>query len=130
MTIIQTNKINKSILTGFFLAASWCCYADAITYEYDSLNRLTRVVYDETTSIEYTYDAAGNRLRKLVIQPPNPDTDLSGTVDFIDYARLAEDWLKPVDHRKGDLDLNRDGIVDIYDLAIMADYWLDPGEPL
>ena len=32
----------------------------ADTYEYDELNRLTRVVYDDGKELTYTYDAAGN----------------------------------------------------------------------
>jgi YD repeat-containing protein len=35
-------------------------HALAITYTYDPLNRLTRVAYDDGSSISYTYDAAGN----------------------------------------------------------------------
>lgn len=34
--------------------------AVAATYTYDSLNRLTKVTYDNGTSAAYTYDAAGN----------------------------------------------------------------------
>lgn len=121
--------IKNACVLSLTVAAILCANSlYASTYEYDRLNRLTRIVYDANTSIEYTYDAAGNMTRNLVIQPPNPDTDLSGTVDFIDYAKLAEDWLGTVDHELGDL--NRDGKVDIHDLAIMADYWLQPGEPL
>jgi YD repeat-containing protein len=32
-----------------------------ITYQYDRLNRLTSVLYDDVTRISYTYDPAGNR---------------------------------------------------------------------
>jgi YD repeat-containing protein len=45
------------ICTVVFLLASG---AWAITYEYDELNRLKRVIYDNGTSIIYEYDAAGN----------------------------------------------------------------------
>lgn len=34
--------------------------ASAVTYEYDDLNRVTRVVYDDGKTITYNYDAAGN----------------------------------------------------------------------
>jgi len=125
--------MNKRVLATLFVLAKGFSYvhtpnALAVVYEYDPLNQLIRLVHDENTSVEYTYDAAGNMTRKLVVQPPNPDTDLSGIVNFIDLARLAEDWLQPVDHKPGDL--NRDDKVDIEDLKIMADYWLEPGEPL
>jgi len=121
-------KILETTLILTCFTCFWLFSAAASTYEYDSVNRLIRLVYDANTSVEYAYDAAGNMTRKLVIQPPNPDTDLSGIVNFIDLAELAENWLEPVDHRPGDL--NRDDKVDIEDLKIMADYWLEPGEPL
>lgn len=50
-------------------------------YEYDALGRLVRVRYDNGKEITYTYDAAGNRLQRVVRtaganRPPlaNPDT--------------------------------------------------------
>lgn len=39
----------------------------AVTYEYDQLNRLTKVIYENGTLIEYTYDAAGNMLTSETI---------------------------------------------------------------
>ena len=38
----------------------------AQTYTYDSNNRLTKVVYDNGTTITYTFDALGNRTGKKV----------------------------------------------------------------
>jgi YD repeat-containing protein len=124
------SEAKKPILLTFVLAliGLWPCSAYAARYEYDALNRLTRVLYNETTSIEYTYDAVGNRTRRLVIEPPNPDINLSGTVNLVDLAKLANKWLEEGDHQKGDL--NRDGSVDINDLKILANYWLQSSEPL
>lgn len=39
----------------------------AETYQYDDLNRLTKVNYDNGTVVEYTYDAAGNMLTSTTI---------------------------------------------------------------
>ena len=36
------------------------------TYEYDNLNRLTKVTYANGAVVQYTYDAVGNRLTKTV----------------------------------------------------------------
>ncbi len=48
--------------------------AGTAQYTYDSLNRLIQVVYDNGTTIVYTYDAAGNRLVQQVtaFTPPQP----------------------------------------------------------
>lgn len=40
-----------------------------VRYEYDRLDRLTRVEYPDGTTIEYTYDAAGN-VTSVVTRPP------------------------------------------------------------
>ena len=55
------------LLTGSLLASLLCAAgADAIDYVYDDLDRLTRVIYDDATTIDYSYDAAGNRLTRVV----------------------------------------------------------------
>lgn len=59
-----------------------CAVTQAATrYEYDALGRLVRVRYDNGKEIAYTYDAAGNRLQRVVRtaganRPPlaNPDS--------------------------------------------------------
>jgi len=44
-------------------------HAVTLTYSYDSLNRLTHVDYGNGTTIDYTYDPAGNRLTQVVVIP-------------------------------------------------------------
>jgi YD repeat-containing protein len=41
-------------------------FAAPLTYTYDTLNRLTKVTYENGTTEEFTYDSAGNRLSLLV----------------------------------------------------------------
>jgi YD repeat-containing protein len=43
--------------------------ATTIAYTYDNLNRLTEVDYGNGTTVQYTYDAAGNRLALTVNAP-------------------------------------------------------------
>ena len=55
-------QINIYILA--FLFATLQTFAQ--TYTYDNLNRLTKVVYDNGTTITYSFDALGNRTSKKV----------------------------------------------------------------
>ena len=47
------------LFTNLFIASA---RVFAVTYSYDSLNRLTNVDYGNSLAISYTYDPAGNRL--------------------------------------------------------------------
>jgi YD repeat-containing protein len=42
-------------------------YSTTISYQYDSLNRLTKVRYGGGAVISYSYDPAGNRLSRTLI---------------------------------------------------------------
>lgn len=42
--------------------------AQTINYTYDSLGRLTQIIYPDSSIVNYGYDAGGNRLSKKVIQ--------------------------------------------------------------
>jgi YD repeat-containing protein len=67
-------------ILSFSLGYSHISYGATITHTYDNLNRLTKVVYGDGTTEEFTYDAAGNRLTHIVVLPditpptPNPMT--------------------------------------------------------
>lgn len=60
-------------ITGFILvgllATPAPILAEQVTHTYDNLNRLTRTDYGNGRAIEYTYDAAGNRLSQVVTVP-------------------------------------------------------------
>jgi YD repeat-containing protein len=104
--------------------------AKSIEYNYDSLNRLTRVVYDNETAIEYTYDAAGNRMRK--VSTLLADTSIDCNVDFSDFAKLASHWLDEdcgyADQWCDRADIDWDTEVGIEDLAIVTQQWLNSVE--
>ena len=54
------------------LVASAPGHAGTVSYTYDSLGRVTRVVYtvgSTTTTTTYSYDAAGNRTSKVTTSP-------------------------------------------------------------
>lgn len=54
------NGFKYSIISLVVLLLFICLPVQATTYTYDSLNRLTKVEYDNGQVITYTYDAAGN----------------------------------------------------------------------
>jgi YD repeat-containing protein len=58
----QDKNILKALLLFAVLLSISTQSAFAIIYSYDSLNRLTNVDYGNGSVINYTYDAAGNRL--------------------------------------------------------------------
>lgn len=64
---LKSSPVAKGGLRGILTILSFillCLQASAatITYTYDNLNRLKKVDYGNGTYIEYSYDAAGNRL--------------------------------------------------------------------
>lgn len=70
----------SSVVLAFVLIACIASVGAAITYEYDGLNRLVRVTYDDDTAILYEYDAAGNRTLR-VLNGDSADVYLSVHVD-------------------------------------------------
>jgi len=55
-----------SIITVLLLNALFAF--SQITYQYDNLNRLSKVTYQNGTTVSYTYDELGNRTQKTVTQ--------------------------------------------------------------
>ncbi len=51
---------------GFFTILAITSHAESVSYFFDDLGRLERVVYDNHTVIQYTYDGAGNRLQEII----------------------------------------------------------------
>ena len=60
--------MKKNIVIAIFILFAKVIAAQTINYNYDSLGRLTQVVYPDSSIIKYAYDASGNRINKKVIQ--------------------------------------------------------------
>lgn len=62
------------LVTCILFIFTHVCLAATVTYQYDDLGRLAYVSFDESTSITYTYDNAGNQLtvvtRGLIQEQP------------------------------------------------------------
>src|SRR5947199_9055022 len=72
------------IIWFFFLVAAQDSTAQSVHYNFDSVGRLTHVAYADGSSVEYVYDALGNRLVNAATvtgnssnQPPSVVTNLS-----------------------------------------------------
>ena len=52
------------LLCVFLLCPGILAYAEE--YEYDDLNRVTKVIYDDGSYVEYTYDRNGNIIKTKV----------------------------------------------------------------
>lgn len=100
-------------------------YIHATTYQYDNLNRLSKVTYDDGTQVVYTYDASGNRSEKIITV--SADMNIDTNVDFEDFARFALHWLETdcvYPELCGEADFDWSGDVGISDLSLLVDHWL------
>ena len=62
--------MNKNLKTAIMMIAfTWVTICMADRYEYDDLNRLTKVTYDNGCTITYEYDEAGNLLKRTSTGP-------------------------------------------------------------
>jgi len=66
---IKSGILVGILAVGFFFLPGFRTVAQAVTYVYDDLNRLTQIVYDDGTVITYTYDEVGNRLQEQITVP-------------------------------------------------------------
>ena len=57
------------VLTTIF---AFCARAKTLNYQYDFMQRLTRLTQSDGTTINYVYDALGNRLMKSIVLPGGP----------------------------------------------------------
>ena len=58
----------KKALTLMLLVSALTGKAEQVIHTYDAQNRLIRTEYSDGNAIEYTYDAAGNRIGQKAIQ--------------------------------------------------------------
>lgn len=95
--IYHIKFLMSKLIIAVLLATVFFCYqasAATITYSYDNLNRLKKMDYGNGMTIEYSYDAAGNRLTLVSVgdittpdtsitsQPSNPTNSTSASFEF------------------------------------------------
>src|SRR5689334_15814658 len=74
-------SVRRVLFATLGLTLALFATASGITYQYTN-GRLTRLTYTDGTIVQYTYDAAGNRLTKVVTPPADttPPTAPSNVV--------------------------------------------------
>ncbi|MCW3108945.1 MAG: hypothetical protein JWQ09_3451 [Segetibacter sp.] len=85
--------------------------AQTVNYRYDSMGRLTQVIYPDSSIIKYAYDAAGNRVRKAVIQSPTMITcSLRNISFFAGSSDNTKNYQWKVNTGNGFIDISNDAI--------------------
>lgn len=115
--------MNTKIILVIFVVLSSQVYATH--YEYDSLHRLTRTVYDNGMEIVYSYDEAGNRTQRTVFY--QADINIDGSVNLSDFQSVASKWMETNCSESNwcnGADYDRNNSVDIGDLLFIAEQWL------
>lgn len=116
----KTKFLSKFAMCSVLLV-SLPVIAQAEGYSYDSVGRLTRVTYDDNSSITYAYDNAGNILKQTIAFD---DADQDGIADTIDNCVEMSNPAQRDTDGDGfgnfcDADLDNNMKVDFGDLAIM-----------
>ena len=83
LSIVRNSLI--SLILGCLLLNVPIAFGATVTYSYDTLNRLTSVDYGNGTTINYTYDPAGNRLTMVALT----DSDADGLPDAWEMATFG-----------------------------------------
>lgn len=111
----------RLLYTLAFLFAMMQTFAQrTIKYEYDTMNRLTKVTYADGSTVSYTYDQLGNRLSKSVFVKLAGDVTGSGDVDVQD-ATIVVNYILGTenddDYDYSLADMNNDGEIDVFDVT-------------
>lgn len=110
----------------FFIAISLITSAlFASTYEYDTLNRLTKVTYDGGFQIVYSYDEVGNRTERIATIAPDVFAD--GIVNMQDLVALGDYWMVNncgIPDWCNRADIDESSSVGFADLGSIAEFWL------
>ena len=120
---MKIQSTNIKIVLVLLLIGGPVCFA--AQYEYDSLNRLSSVSYDDGTKIVYSYDSSGNYSQKIITVMSDLDGD--GCVDLTDLAILAQQWLSTPGNPSADIAPwpQNDDTVDLLDFETLAQHWLE-----
>ena len=115
------------IIIGVLLAMQ--ALAQSTTkYEYDTNNRLARVIYSNGLVVSYTYDKLGNRLSRTVSSSLEPDyiagdSNGDGSITVTDAVMIISYILgeSPAGFNKEAADVNGDSSITVTDAVQVID---------
>ncbi|MDE7368037.1 MAG: RHS repeat protein [Lachnospiraceae bacterium] len=117
-----------SIVTGFSAISLAQEEEESIQYEYDELNRVTKAIYPDGTTVTYCYDKNGNLLETIVTPPEEETASTAGeantTEGMISDREIPEQGAINQEYafnfsnqdkktENGVIDLEADGVSDI-----------------
>lgn len=103
--IISTSAlIVAAALNVLIVPAAWCGTTGASSYVYDELGRIRSVTYSNGSTVNYTYDAAGNRTQVVHF---NNNHNPVANADSASTAYLTQVSLNP---RANDTDADADSL--------------------
>jgi len=114
----MNNRNSSCILALLLLCFVGAAAAHAERYRYDDAGRLTWVVYDDLSSIHYTYDPNGNILEIATTTAGIAgDADGDGDVDDADVAAILATVLAGGEPYSPTADCNGDSKVSVVDIV-------------
>jgi YD repeat-containing protein len=90
----------RVLLASLGMTLALSATASGITYEYTN-GRLTRLTYSDGTIVQYTYDANGNRMTKVVTPPPDttpPTTPANVVATASSQTQIGLTWASSSDN--------------------------------
>ena len=117
MTALKSKKVLLLAVVATMAGLVTGNSIDAATsqYEYDDVGRMTKVTFDDGTSVAYKYDAAGNLLNVSSGEPGDVNND--GGVNAVDVQLVINAALGiETDFNS---DINTDGSVNAVDVQLV-----------
>ena len=125
-----TITMKKIILVAFLFMGILNSYCQNITYSYDNLGRLTKVINPDSSIFLYTYDKMGNRLAAVVAKTSKKLQLTAMLQEYYNTQTGLMNQTQGIDWNTGNISNNfRDNIVDTLAILLRKTNINDPEKP-